>query len=81
MDKLKDLFLKVVELCYEISTTTKADVFFNYSPHVNYFTIYYYADGWEENKEADYTTNSTEITEKSLKIAINKLENFKKELN
>jgi len=40
--EITDLF----SLCLEISTTTKHDVFFDYSPHCNLVTIMVHINGW-----------------------------------
>lgn len=47
LDKsLSKKFAEVVELCYEISTTTKCDVFFSYSPHCDAYCVSYFLRGW-----------------------------------
>jgi len=45
---------KIFESCLEISTTTKHDVFFQYAPHVNCFSVHYYIDGYVKGKESVY---------------------------
>lgn len=77
---MKELLLKVLALCYEISTTTKADVFFVYHPHCNYYSVRYNKDGWDENDETIYINLSTEINIKNLKITLEKLEKLKSEV-
>lgn len=47
---IQDKLMKIISLCYEISNKTDADVFFNYSPHVNYITVYYYENGYHDDE-------------------------------
>jgi len=47
MKKIVEIF----ELCLEISNTTEHDVFFEYSPHVNCFSVNYYINGWESGED------------------------------
>lgn len=77
---MKELLLKILALCYEISTTTKADVFFDYQPHCNYYGVRYYKYGWDENDEAIYIDISTKINIKNLKNTLEKLEKLKSEV-
>lgn len=48
LNEVNELLKKVLEKCYFISTHSKCDVFFEYSPHINCFTINYYEDGHNE---------------------------------
>lgn len=77
---MKELLLKVLALCYEISTTTRADVFFDYYSHCNYYSVCYNKDGWYENDETIYIDLCTEINIKNLKITLKKLEKLKSEV-
>lgn len=52
--KKEDLLLKVFRKCYYISTHSKCDVFFDYSPHCNFYSVYYYKEGWGVSKNPFY---------------------------
>lgn len=74
------LLQKVLGLCVEISTTTKADVFFDYLPHVNSFSLRVYMDGWEVDRPVSYTAECMDICERDLLAMIAKLEAMREEL-
>ena len=40
---------EIVARCYEISTKTKADAFFDYSPHTRQISVCVYENGWSED--------------------------------
>lgn len=54
LDKINELLKRVLEKCYLISTHSKCDVFFEYSPHVNCFTIMYFKDGYNKETQPIY---------------------------
>lgn len=56
-----DLIGKIVKKCYEISTKSKADVFFNYYPHCNTYEIKYHLEGWDYNSKGTYLTDDAII--------------------
>lgn len=45
-DRAGILLGQIIATCYEISTQTKADAFFCYSPHVNGIRISIHPNGW-----------------------------------
>lgn len=42
---------ELLQLCLTISDTTEHDVFFTYSPHVEWVEIRYYFNGWDNDKD------------------------------
>ncbi len=76
----KELLLKILELSYEISTTTKADVFFYYSPHTNTFDLNYHKEGWQEDEIGIYIALNKAIDQENLQEAIKQLEKLKEEV-
>ena len=54
MDKKMQLVLDIMQLAVEISKNTKADVFVNYSGHVDCFDVRIYDCGWTEGCVCDY---------------------------
>lgn len=63
----------VLELCMTISQLTKADCFFEYTPHTNGFSVHYYRDGWVEGAEPEWLAMSTDINEENLQKTIKQL--------
>lgn len=62
INSLVDIFRK----CYEISKNTKADCFFDYSPHVNGISISAYRRGYDNKDEGHaYITQSGEWRERA----------------
>lgn len=51
---MNELLCEIMSICYEISRTSKADVFFEYSPHVSSFSVEWYEDGWKELDDPEY---------------------------
>ena len=76
--KREDLLLEVFRKCYQISTNSKYDVFFDYAPHCNIYTIYYYINGWNPDDEPIYLKSDVDI---SRKITIKTLQQTIKELD
>ena len=66
---------EVLGLCYEISTNSEADCFFNYSPHVNYFDVHVYEYGWSEKEEheCERYASCAEVTQDNLMDVLDKL--------
>ena len=54
MDKKMQLVLDIMQLGVEISKNTKADVFINYSGHVDSLDIMIFHGGWSDGRSADY---------------------------
>ena len=71
---------RVLDLCMEISTTTKADCFFSYSPHVNSYMVYIHRDGWTEGAEIEWLDMNSDITAVNLQRTINELRKLHEEV-
>ncbi len=54
MDKIMKLVLDIMRLGVEISKNTKADVFVNYSGHVDSLDIWFFYSGWSDGRSGDY---------------------------
>lgn len=74
------LLQKVLGLCVEISTTTKADVFFEYLPHVNSFNVRVWEFGWDVTGTPSHVIDFADVCESELLKAIEKLEDVRKGL-
>lgn len=76
------LLAAIAKKCYIISTKSKAQVFFNYSPHVKWYCVEFYKVGWMENGEdGGVKINwSTKITTINLSQTIKKLNKIASEL-
>lgn len=73
MDKL-NILIDIFKKCYEISKNTKADCFFDYSPHVNGISISAYRRGYDNKDEGHaYITRSGEWQEHASMIYIDEL--------
>ena len=51
MNKKMQLVLDIMKLAVEISKNTEADVFVDYSGHVDQLSVRIYKGGWEKGKE------------------------------
>ena len=69
------LLCEVLSTCHFISRNTDADVFFDYSPHCNAYSVFYYPDGWKEETAGEmvYLNSVTKINCKNLRATIAKL--------
>jgi hypothetical protein len=65
---MNKLLCEVLSKCYEISTNTVADVFFEYAAHVNTFSVYVYREGWTEqsSRSFDWIAMSKPVTKGNL---------------
>ena len=54
MNKKMQLVLDIMNLGIEISKNTKADVFVNYSGHVDSLDIMIFHGGWSDGRSGDY---------------------------
>lgn len=63
----------VLTLCMEISNNTKADAFFNYSPHVDCYSVNIHRDGWKPGEEAEWLDMTSDITEENVNATLDKL--------
>ena len=79
---MKKLLCEVLSKCYEISTNTEADVFFDYSPHVNSFSVFVYRNGWtpETAGDMEYLALSIKATKGNLISTMAKLLDLECEL-
>ena len=50
-DRASILLNQILATCYEISTQTKADAFFDYSPHISGIIISIHPNGWSEDDD------------------------------
>lgn len=71
---------RVLELCVKISTKTKADCFFSYSPHCNVYCVNLYRAGWTEDGEAEWLDMGTVCEAEKLDRTIIRLKEIYKEL-
>ena len=67
------LMAEVLCLCYEISTHSEADCFFNYSPHVNGFYVHVFEFGWAEGAKGEYYAFSADVNRDTLLEVLDKL--------
>ena len=67
------LMAEVLGLCYEISTNSEADCFFNYSPHVNFFDVHVYESGWSRDAEGEWYAMAKDLSRDNLMAAAEKL--------
>lgn len=79
---MNKLLCEVLSKCYDISTNTVADVFFEYAAHVNTFSVYMYRDGWTEQRSTsiDWITMSMPVTNGNLITTMAKLLDLEHEL-
>ena len=57
MNKKMQLVLDIMQLAVEISENTKADVFVEYSGHVDQLSVRIYKGGWEKGKDEELYKN------------------------
>ena len=72
-EKIMRLMSDVLGLCYEISTHSEADCFFNYSPHVNGFCVHVFEAGWAEGAKGEYYAFSADVNRDNLLEVLDKL--------
>lgn len=79
---MNKLLCEILNKCYEISTNTKADVFFEYAPHVKRFTVYVYRNGWTQETVGDmeFLAFSIRVTKDNLITTMAKLLDLEYEL-
>lgn len=56
-EEIKQKAVQIMELAVEISTTTEADVFVDYYPHIRELDVYLYESGWgsvDGNPDKDF---------------------------
>ena len=67
------LMAEVLGLCYEISTNSEADCFFDYSPHVDSFDVSVYEFGWAVGAKGEYYALQEKVTSDNLLEVLDKL--------
>jgi hypothetical protein len=77
-DKIvEEYLLKVFRKCYEISTTTDHDVFFDYYPHINCYEIDVHFGGWRDNRITTHITEpNTHVTLENMEETLEKLKKY-----
>ena len=72
---MNKLLCEVLSMCNFISRRSKADVFFDYAPHCNSYSVFYYRDGWTEYAAGEmvWMNSVTKITQKNLRATLAKL--------
>lgn len=77
----QELILKVLEKCYFISNNSECDVFFSYSPHVNFYEVCYHLEGWKQYESGVYINISTDVNVKNLTKTLQELDKLWKIVN
>ena len=72
-EEIMRLMAEVLGLCYEISTNSEADCFFDYSPHVDSFDVSVYEFGWAVGANAEYYALQERVTSDNLLEVLDKL--------
>ena len=67
------LMAEVLSLCYEISTHSEADCFFNYIPHVNGLCVQVFEFGWEKGAKGEYYAFCADVNRDNLLEVLDKL--------
>lgn len=76
-----ELLKEVVTLCVKITQGSKADVFFEYSGHINRFDVRVYKNAWKEHTDPEHICFFGAMDEKTMTYARDKLLELAKELN
>lgn len=63
----------VLTMCMEITNTTKADCFFDYSAHIHSYDVVIHRDGWVECADGEWIDTVTDITEDNIAATLDKL--------
>lgn len=79
---MNKLFCEILSMCYRISKHSKADVFFEYAPHCNAYTVFWFRDGWTERTAGDmeYLNCVTHISRVNMKVTLAKLHDIAAEM-
>lgn len=67
------LMAEALGLCYEISTHSEADCFFEYCPHVDSFYVRVYEFGWAEGAKGEYYAFGVDVNRDNLLEVLDKL--------
>lgn len=72
---MNKLLCEVLSMCHRISLQCDADLFFEYAPHCNAYSVFYYSDGWTAETAGDmvFLDCVTKITRKNLESTLAKL--------
>jgi hypothetical protein len=68
-----NLLCEVLSMCYEISNKSEADVFFEYSPHIDGYMVYCFREGWQPNVPFEWIEQQASVTPLNLLRTIEKL--------
>lgn len=79
---MNNLLCEVLSMCFRISRDSEADVFFEYAPHCNGYSVYWYRDGWTQKTAGDFVWLEcvTAATCKNLRNTLAKLNAIAAEL-
>lgn len=75
-----ELLQEVLTICVKITQGSKADVFFEYSAHINKHGVHYYENGWEDGVEPEWIAFVAPNNEVSLTHTRNRLLELAKKL-
>ena len=75
---MSNLISEIMSICYEINQQTKAHCFFNYSGHVNNFSVQHFPNGWanglsDEEHNKSYLAFNLPVNMSNLVSTKNKL--------
>lgn len=70
---MNKLLCEVLNMCYEISSKTEAEVFFEYIAHIDSYMVYCYPNGWEPFTAFEWIDQQARITQDNLHNTIVKL--------
>ena len=65
--------LRTLDLCIEISSCTKADCFFSYSPHVGTFDVQFFEFGWPIGAKGEYLAFNKDLAPETIHAVNTKL--------
>ena len=72
---MNNALCEILSMCRLISRESDADVFFDYAPHCNAYSVYWYRDGWTQETAGDmvWLNCTTKITCKNMNDTLAKL--------
>ena len=79
---MNELLCEILSTCHYISRNTDADVFFEYAPHCNAYSIFWYRVGWTEETaiNMEFLECVTKITCENMRKTIAKLNALAEEM-
>ena len=72
-EEIMRLMAEAFGLCYEISTHSEADCFFEYCPHVDSFYVMVFEFGWSKCDKGEYYALQEDVTSDNLLEVLDKL--------